>query len=434
MYFLRLCLILLLVINSACKKTQESTSKGKVFIEYKNGKYILKRNGKPFVIKGVAGYSNLEALKNAGGNTIRTWDTTNLDGILSEAQALNLAVVVGLPMPNISIEANFYQNPQKVQSQYQAYSKLINRYKNHPAVLFWCLGNELAFPQRLQFNAFYQSFNNLVEMIHREDPNHLVTTTVVNTQPRTILNIKLRTEVDFISVNIFGRLKYLAQDLKDLEWLWDGPFLITEWGIDGPWGDANQTVWGSYIENTSTKKAEQYLSIYQQYMPVDNPRFLGSLAFYWGQKQEYTPTWFSLFAENGAAAETVGTMQKIWTNQYPKINPPKIKYMLVDKKGAKDNILFTPNKSIAAQVFMEDRKLDGLTFSWEILPEDWHRVNDTFNDKKPKAINDLLIEQHENHYVFRTPKKEGPYRIYVKVYDQNGLFASANTPFYVVEK
>jgi hypothetical protein len=83
--------------------------------------------------------------------------------------------------------------------------------------------------------------------------------------------------------------------------------------LKGPWTTDAQNAWGAYIENTSTKKAEQYLTIYQKYMPVNDPGFLGSMVFYWGQKQELTPTWFSLFDENGAETEMVQVMQYLWT-------------------------------------------------------------------------------------------------------------------------
>lgn len=420
----------------ACDSKKTNKLNRRVFIEYKNDKYTIKRDGKPFLIKGAAGFTNLKALKNAGGNTIRTWDTTNLSAILNEAEVNNLAVIVGLPMPDNEQMDVFYNNPQQVAIQYKRYENLVHKYKNHPSLLFWCLGNELSFPHKPKYNSFYKSFNNLVKMIHRVDTNHLVTTTMVNFQRKNIFNIKFRTDIDFISFNIFGRLKDLEKDLEDFEWFWDGPFLITEWGIDGPWATTEHTVWGGYIENTSTKKAEQYLSIYKKYMPDKNPRFLGSMVFYWGQKQEYTPTWFSLFAENGAASEVVGTMQYIWTSQKSALKAPQINFMLVDKKGARDNILFTPNKLISAEVLMNTQESEskGLSFSWEILPEDWFKENDTYGIKRPKDIKGLFVEQNTSKVIFKTPLKEGPYRIYVKVYDQHGQFASCNTPFYVIEK
>lgn len=422
------------IILLGCGKETPDNSHKTVHIKYEKKQYTLYRNGKPFFIKGAAGFTNLKKLKEAGGNTIRTWDTTHLQAILDEAKIYDIAVVVGLPMPMNNDGDWFYKNDELIATQYKRYSSFINKYKNHPSLLCWCLGNELAFPNKPRFLSFYRVFNNLVNMIHQNDPNHLVTTTITNFQRKNIFHIKFRTNIDFISFNIFGKLKDLRKDLEDFEWLWDGPFLITEWGIDGPWYPHEHTAWRAFIENTSTKKAEQYLWIYRHDMPVENPRLLGSLVFYWGHKQENTPTWFSLFDENGASSEAVGTMKYIWTSTYPTHKAPQIRYMVVDGKGARDNLIYQPNANATAKLLLMDKAdTTGLTYQWQVLPEDWFQVNDIYSTKKVKPIENVFIKQSKTTVVFRTPPKEGPYRIYVSVYDKHGNFATCNTPFYVVD-
>ncbi len=423
-----------LLLLGACTGEKKDISIGTVHINYSNGKYTLIRNGKPFLIKGASGYTNLKKLKESGGNTIRTWDTTNLEAVLNEAKHYDIAVIVGLPMPMNEYGDWFYKNDSLINSQYQRYAKLINKFKNHPSVLMWCLGNELSFPNKPKFLSFYKVFNNLIDMIHQNDPNHLVTTTMTNFQKKNIFHIKYRTNIDFISFNVFGKLKDIRADLKDFEWLWDGPFLITEWGIDGPWTNHEHTAWKAYIENTSTKKAEHYLSIYKTQMPVENPRYLGSLVFYWGHKQENTSTWFSFFDENGAASEAVGTMQYIWTSKYPEHKAPQLRYMLVDNKGARENLLYKPNTIASAKLLLLNNvDSTGLQFKWEVLPEDWYQVNNLYGLKKMKPIQNTILKEKNNTVQFRVPSKEGPYRIYVSVYDQYGNFATCNTPFYVVD-
>ncbi len=49
-------------------------------------------------------------------------------------------------------------------------------------------------------------------------------------------------------------------------------------------------------------------------------------------------------------------------------------------------------------------------------------------------IFDTVINNAGNKLAFKTPLSEGPYRIYVKVSDSLGRYATANTPFYVVEQ
>jgi hypothetical protein len=415
----------------ACGTAPRGDKNRKVYIDYSNGRYTLYRDGQPFLVKGAAGYTNLGALKAAGGNTIRTWDTMHLAAILEEAQKNNLAVVAGLYMPNSYDLDYFYTDTAKVAAQFQLYKAAINKYKNHPALLCWCVGNELIFPFSAKYAPFYLAFNHLVSMIHQEDPDHPVTTISGNFSKRNVFNINSKTAVDFISFNVFGAIRSFSNDLQNFEWCWKGPFLVTEWGIEGPWEETDKTAWGAFIENTSTKKAEQLLSVYKQYMPVNNNRFLGSLVFYWGQKQETTATWFSLFDENGAASESVGAMQYVWLGKKPAQQPPRIKYMLVNEKGARDNIMFAPGEKAIARVLMETPGT-GMRFRWLLLPEDWYKTVYVINEKKMEAITDIFTTAPDSVISFTAPAKEGPYRIFAYVYDSTGHYATCNTPVYVM--
>lgn len=405
-----------------------------VHLSYANGQYTLYRFGKPFFIKGAAGTTFLPQLNAAGGNTIRTWDTVGLNNILATAQQQNIAVIVGLPMPyNDDMDA-FYNRPEKVRAQFESYRALVRKYRNNKAILCWCLGNELAFPFRPKFNNFYTAFNHLVDMIHHNDPDHPVTTTVMNLPKKNMFNIKLRTQIDFVSFNIFGALRHFSTDLKTFSKIWNGPFLITEWAIDGPWPGYDQTAWGAYIERTSSKKAEQYRELYQKYMPLKDPHFLGNLVFYWGQKQETTPTWFSMLDKHGNKSAAVDVMQSIWTGKPVANGAPVIKYMLLNDKGAKDNIIYKAGASIKAKLLMADTtQYKNLRFEWFMQPEDWFRVHHFYNQKAKATLNDLLAYQNGALAVFCAPEEEGPYRIYVNVYNDKGYFATCNTPFYVVE-
>ncbi|MET4544549.1 hypothetical protein ABIE26_001854 [Pedobacter africanus] len=425
--FLSVSLLVAAVVG--CSR-QRDASPGKVHIQEKNGKYTLYRDGKPFYIKGASGDAHFDALKRAGGNTVRVWDTLNLAKILDSAAANEIAVVVGLPVFNSDYMA-FYNSGTKVAKQHEAFKSVISRFKKHPAVLMWCIGNELDFPHKPAYLNFYKAFNDLTEMIHREDPDHPVTTTVLNFNSKNIFNINARCNVDLISFNIFGRLSFLRDELKGTSLFWNGPFMLAEWGINGPWDGTEQTAWGAYIEDTSTKKAELYLERYKTYMPVDNPRFLGAFAFFWGNKQEGTHTWFSMFDENGAESEVVSALQYIWTGKKDAHSFPQVKYMLLDKKGARDNIILSPGNYSSAEVLMlEKAKIK--TVKWQIFKEDWYKKNKIHSTKKLKPIEGLIGADQGLSVNFKAPAEEGPYRIFAAIYDENGHFSTANTPFYVI--
>lgn len=419
-------------LYAGCHQVEPGVKNHKVFIKKTADGYKLYRNGHPFYIKGAAGFSYLPMLKEAGGNTIRTWDTVNIASILDEAYTHDIAVIAGLPMTESFYLDYFYQDTAKVAAQQEAFIKIVERHKNHPALLMWCLGNELDFPYKPNYTPFYSAFNNLLDSIHLMDPDHPVTTALINFQRRSIINIRLKIpDLDLISINTFGKLTTLKEDLHNFSWFWDGPYLITEWGTNGPW-EVENTAWGSPIENTSTKKAERFQEMYEQYMPTKDPRFLGSFVFYWGRKQERTPTWFSLFSEDSIASEAVGTLQYIWTGTRPVNRAPFIQYMLVENKGARDNIIFEVNTVKTAEVFMHDPEGDSVTIHWQILPEDWY-YEYTDSVRIPKPLEELVLSANDKKLEFSTPSQEGPYRIFVEVFDNQGNYATANTPIYVIE-
>lgn len=426
------CWLFVLQILIACTGYQPK-SDAKVAIKEENGKYSLYRNGQPFEVKGAAGHVQLDLLHAIGGNTIRLWDTVGLDPIFDKANELGIAVIVGLPIPE-SRYMDYYNDKSQVTQQYDAIKALVNKYKDEPALLMWCVGNELTFPHKPMYANFYKAFNRIVDMIHRDDPDHPVTTTMVNFQHRDIFNIKMRTNVDVISFNIFGRLHSLRDDLANFSWIWDGPYLITEWAIDGPWEGTPQTAWGAWIETPSTNKAEQYLWRYQQQMPLDDPRFLGSLIFYWGHKQETTHTWFSLFDDHGNRTDVVAAAEKIWTGRTTLSSAPKVKYMLVDGRGAEENIFLNPNEEVAATIQLLANERGAKRVEWEIYPEDWFKLNHQNNVIKPLPVNGLVQTSHGLDVTFVTPPKEGPYRVFATIYDGKGSIATCNTPFYVVER
>jgi len=421
--------VLSLLLMNCNTSPSKSIKHGTVYVTKEGEGYALYRNGQPFSVKGASGYTHLEKLREIGGNTIRTWDTIHLGAILDEAQRNNLAVIVGLSMPVSAYLDYFYKDTAKVAAQYQAFERTVRQYKDHPALLMWCLGNELNFTWKPGYGAFYKTYNRLLDMIHHTDPNHPVTATMPNLNIVQTMMIKWKVpDLDLISINTFGKLKLLNDQLKRYSWCWNGPFLITEWGAYGPW-ESERTSWEAPIENTSTKKAEHYQQLYRQ-LPQNNPRFLGALVFYWGQKQETTPTWFSMFDEENASSEAVSAIQYLWTGKRPAHQPPQIKYMLLNNKGAKESIILTPGKLQTAELLLDEQRADTLRIRWQILQEHWF---EELKQPPLTMLDTLLPAGNKLRLTFKAPLKEGPYRIYAKVFDDHGNFSTANTPFYVVE-
>lgn len=127
---------------SVSGKANEKT----VELKKADGRWMLYRNGQPFLVKGGAGYTYLHELASNGGNTIRIWDTAGIECILNEAWGNGLTVIVGLEIPGSGAITSFCADTSKVNHQERLIRDLVRRFREHPALLAWCLGNELFFP------------------------------------------------------------------------------------------------------------------------------------------------------------------------------------------------------------------------------------------------------------------------------------------------
>jgi hypothetical protein len=406
-----------------------------VYIKKTEKGYQLIRNGKPFFIKGGCGNSFFADLKEAGGNTIRIYDSTNLKRKLDIADSLDIAVIVDIQLPRFSDKDTIYGNKDAMHNLYEDTKRFVNNYKDHPALLFWMLGNEIKYPDLPGDKDLRKNFNALIDLIHKEDGNHPVSTAVTNFDRRRILSIiTLSRSLDLISINIFGDLKTFNERKKNMQLLWNGPYIFSEFGINGPWESKN-TKWHVPLEETSTKKAEQYKSRYNNFVKeIDDGRLLGSLAFYWGHKQETTHTWFSTFSPMGKKTQAVFEMENIWKGKNKKFVGPKIDYLLLDGRRAHESIILAPNEQVAAKLVLLNKydSIKSYRAHWEILPESWNYV--AYDDEeKPAEILGLALSSKTTDFQFITPQDEGPYRLCVTVEGRNGYLATANVPYYIFD-
>ncbi|HEX2605924.1 MAG TPA: hypothetical protein VHK91_01045 [Flavisolibacter sp.] len=411
-------------------RPMEPGNTGTVEIRKIRGQYRFYKNGKPLVIKGGSGYRHLKELAASGGNTLRTWDTAGLGAILDEAQSLNLNVMAGFYLPSPEQSPDFYKDSAQYGPLFRAYLALIDQYKSHPALLAWCLGNELPFTLAPSQASFYKAFRQLIDAVHATDKNHPVSTTLI--EVKNITGIKLRLPYfDFISINTFGGIKTLRSKLKNISWLWNGPYLVTEWAPIGGW-ESETTAWQAPIENPSTKTAELFADYYGKYITPGNGRMLGSMAFYWGFKEEYTHTWFSVFTEDGQPTEIQETLSDCWQQKTTVHKAPKVSYLLMDRKGARENLLLTPGSTHQAElVFPAPSDSAGLNYHWEVLREDFAGYLRKW-DVRPDP-EQVSIESTRPHTIrFQAPEKEGAFRLFVTVSNREGYAATANFPFYVV--
>ena len=407
---------------------QKKASPAMVRIQKKGVGFSLLVNGKPYFIKGAVGSDYLEKLKDYGGNAIRTGSKKE---VLDKAHGLGLTALVSLPV-RAERDGMDYDDTAAVRAQHQRVMEIVRSTKNHPAVIMWALGNELDFIQanvKLQYNKkVWDAVNRLAKEIHALDPHHPVMTVVGSISKEKITDLLQQApDLDLLGVNEYGDL------LEVPEWLrqagWKKPYAVTEWGPTGFW-QVPKTAWKVPIEETSSMKAAKYKERYEKSIAADKA-CIGSYVFLWRQHQERTHTWFGMFDAAGEETEAVDVMHYEWTGAWPLNRSPRLDSAKIENGTAYQNVYLKKSGSYTGQVWATDPDKDELKYAWEILPEGTDFPYGGGGEKKPGALSGLISEGGKSKISFRSPEKEGAYRLFVYVYDGKGHWATANVPFYV---
>jgi hypothetical protein len=406
-----------------------SNGPAKVELKQKDGKYRLYVNGNEFYVKGAGcEFGSIEKLGESGANSFRTWRTENGQSsgkeILDRAQNAHLMVLMGLEL--IPDRKGFdYNDKVAVAKQFDSIKAQVVRYKDHPALLGWSIGNEL--------NLFYKNpavwdaVEEVAKFIKEVDQNHPTTTALSGIGKGEIDEITKRCpDLDFVSIQMYGDIINLQQRIKDAGY--EGPYLVTEWGATGHW-ESPSTTWKAPIEQTSSEKAKSFTERFEKAIKTDTLRCLGSYVFLWGQKQERTPTWYGMFTEEGDAMETVDAMYRIWNGKEPANRCPRIDSISVNGLAAIKNITVKSRSVLKAYVASVDPDGDTIKYRFEIMPESTDLKTGGDFETKPEVLD--KTESLKNAIVLKAPVKAGAYRLFFYAHDGKGKCGTANVPFLV---
>lgn len=424
--------ISLLLCVQACSDLSENASTAiKVEVVENDGKFELLRGGEPYEVRG-AGIDNgdLATLVKNGGNSFRTWrvDHSGQTGqeLLDEADRLGLTVSLNLVL-GVEHWGFDYDDEVAVAAQFEKAKEQILKYRDHPALLTWIIGNELNYDYKNP--RVFDAINEIAKMIKQLDPNHPTTTTLAGYDLRAIDAIEQRAaDIDFISFQMYGSLVVLPEFIKESEFT--KPFFVTEWGAIGHW-EVEKTSWGAPIEATSSEKANNYLQGYTKTLDAVSDQLLGSYVFLWGQKQERTPTWYSMFLESGKSTETVDVMHYVWSGDWPENRAPIVEAMLLNGKDAHGNIRLAADQDVVAQFSVRDLDGDKIGYRWELMYESSAVEAGGAREVIPSVISGLIENADTAEISLKTPSNVGAYRLFAYAYDDSGHVAHANIPFYI---
>ncbi|MCY3622487.1 MAG: hypothetical protein OXH68_12355 [Gammaproteobacteria bacterium] len=392
--------------------------------------YTLKRDGKPYLVKG-AGLAGMDVATVAarGGNSIRTWGVEDAQATLDAAHRHGLTVSLGLPVAAERFGFD-YDDPASVAEQRQNVKNAVERHKDHPALLAWIIGNEL--DMGFTNPRVYDEVNELSRLIHDLDANHPTTTTISAIDEEMVELVRERApDLDFLSIQAYGALFLMP---KAIRYLKTGPFMVTEWGPLGHW-EVGKTRWGAPIEQNSAEKARHYLTGYQTLIEPFLGPGLGSYAFLWGQKQERTHTWFSLFTEAGESTSAVDVLQFVWTGRAPANQAPVLESLTLARRPAADSVRLAAGKRYNAKARVTDPDGDPIAYRWRIKPESTETVVGGDLEATIEDVDGLIAgDAKQGEVTVTAPDSPGPYRLYVMAYDGQGHAAHANIPFQVYGK
>jgi hypothetical protein len=397
-----------------------------VKVVQENGKYQLYRGGEPYYIKGAGGKDHLDYLIYLGGNSIRTWSPDDAQEVLDKAHKKGLTVMMGLWVQHERHGFN-YDDTLAVRKQLEHFTEVVTRFKDHPALLLWGIGNEV--------NLFYSNYKvwdavqDIAAMIHRVDPNHPTSTVTAGLDSMEVFLVKDRApDIDIFGVNTYGDLHQVPGNIRKFGW--EGPHIISEWGPTGHW-EVAKTEWGAPIEQTSTEKAQIVKKRFIEYIEKDEDRCIGSYIFLWGQKQETTSTWYGLFTEEGNPTEPLEQVYIAWQKKQPNFASPSIQSVQLEGKKMTDNIYLKAEDKFTAEVNYTSTSSNPVKIEWVIYPESDVVSAGGDYEKGIQPVYGLIKGRKKPKITFKAPEKEGAYRLFVFITAKNKMTSYANIPFYV---
>jgi hypothetical protein len=317
-----------------------------------------------------------------------------------------------------------YNDADQVAAQYENARQAILRYKDHPAVLMWGLGNEMEGYGKGDNAAIWSAINNLAGLAKQIDPNHPTMTVVAEIGGDRVKNIhRLCPNIDVVGINCYGGLPSLPERYRQVGGV--KPYVVTEFGPPGVW-ETRRNKWGAVPELTSTQKAKVYRDGYRQGIARAKGLCLGAYAFAWGNKQEATATWFGMLLPDGARLGAVDAMTEVWTGQ-----PPAQPCPVIDRLELQGSDEVDPGATVKASLTASSPKGDAFKVRW-VLQQDVKDYNVGGDHREaPPTFPQAIVQSDRKSAEARLPKEAGIYRLYAYVYDTHGGAAVANVPIQV---
>lgn len=398
-------------------------------VRTKDGNFHLTVDGEIFFGKGIADVGELEKMVEAGVNVARIYSTAPLaDGLLDRAQELGVKIVVGLWLNHETATFTYKDNPEQVRAQYEALTKEVDKYKGHPAILAWAIGNEVDKSTSLSPKHIYDAMNELAKYIHEADPLHPTIACIAGANQVKMVSInRYAPHIDIMMVNTYKQIPTAHDKITHA---WTGAYMIGEYAVDQPMETTTTTSWGAIIEPNDFVKMNAYSERYTKYILANqNNNCVGSFAFKDQGAFRVSHTWYNLII-NGKKTPTYYAMKAAWTGEPIEINIPYIKNVTIDGKSQTASVILEKNTNYLIQVDVENAADENLTYTYEL-----RKNADISSNTVPSVLNKVVftdVQGKPNEKYIKTPGDPGNYRLYVYVTNDRDQISSFSFPFQVI--
>jgi hypothetical protein len=319
-----------------------------------------------------------------------------------------------------------YGDPAQLQAQRERIRAEVRRYRDHPAILVWGLGNEMEGPTSpVGDERIWREVEILARLVKAEDAHRPVMTVIAGAGEKKIEAVKqLCPAIDVLGLNLYGGAPAAVRQLDKAGW--DRPFMLTEYGVLGPWEVAH-TPWDAAVEPDTATKVANYLRAHRTSVADPNGRCLGTFAFLWGHKQEATSTWFGLFLPTGEKTPMIDALAHEFTGRWPANRCPEIAAFRPPFAGER----VRPGAEFELAVSVSDPDGDVVSVEWVVMGDSADRLVGGDHEPVPATHPECIVRRDGLRAVLRAPAAPGAYRLFVYARDGRGGGCSENVPFLV---
>ncbi len=372
---------------------------------------------------------DFEKIRLMGANTIRRYGISAYDqNILNVAHEKNLKVMYGFWFDQ---DIDYYADKAKLKKLEAEVLANVEKFKNEPAVLSWCLGNEVWGLSKHKFgqpyltlvrNAYLDFIESLTIKIRIADPNHPVFSVAENSHqlPGEIYGFAQRApSVDAVGINSYYDDQLEA--LNDVQYMFDTlrPYLVSEYGPQGYWDTyfSKHDRHGRVLEDPGSVKAKLYTERWDRHVEGKKGFNIGGIAYSWRDRMEGSYTWFGLTDHKDRVKKSYYALREKWTGKKLEF-PVKDVYIF----SASDKV--TRGQEATYYAILEDLNGKKLNLEWMLCAEDFLEMKiDFIQDDKNKRVS------------FKVPGRGKNLRLFLFVSDTSGKHVStASYPITIAQQ